>query len=79
LILFFVIQFNKKGIILIKSLIIRGNETENAVCCTKNATFSFKVAEISNPLLLTSNLKFSDNIDKTAERSGQKTLVTHFC
>ena len=31
------------------------------------------------PLLLTSNLKFPENLDKTAERSGQKTLVTHFC
>ena len=67
-------------IILNSSLIIRGNETENAVCCTKNATFSFKVAEISNPLLLTTNLKFPDVIDKTIERSGQKTIVKlSFC
>lgn len=41
------------------SLVIRGCETDNAVCCTKNATFSFKVAEISNPLLITSDLSLS--------------------
>ncbi|RNA13137.1 Sister chromatid cohesion, partial [Brachionus plicatilis] len=46
------------------SLIIRGCENDNAICCTKNSTFSFKVAEISNPLLITSNLSHSG---KTSE------------
>ena len=38
------------------SLIIRGGENDNAVCCSNNSTFSFKVAEVSNPLLITPNL-----------------------
>ena len=54
---------------------IRGNETENAVCCTQNDTFMFKVAEISNPLLLSCNLKFPTEIDKTAVRTADKTMV----
>ena len=28
------------------------------MCCTNNSTFTFKVAEISNPLLVTKNLIF---------------------
>lgn len=45
-----------------KSLVIRGNETENAVCCTQTSTYSFKVAEISNPLLVCSNLNFANDL-----------------
>ena len=42
---------------------IRGENSENAVLCTNNSTFSFKVAEISNPLLVATNLKFPSKDD----------------
>lgn len=51
------------------SLIIRGCENDNAICCTKNSTFSFKVAEISNPLLITSNLSHSGKSEQTSSNS----------
>lgn len=57
------------------SLVIRGNPTENAVCCSENATYMFKVAEISNPLLLAPNLEFPTEIDNSTERSTKKTDV----
>ena len=39
------------------------------MCCTNNSTFSFKVAEISNPLLVATNLKFptKDELNKENE------------
>ena len=49
------------------SLIIRGENNENAVVCTNNSTFSFKVAEISNPLLVATNLKFPSKDDLNKE------------
>ena len=52
-------------------MIIRGNENENAYCCSKSKTFSFKVAEISNPLFVTSSIEiFNDKteIDTTVDR-----------
>jgi len=57
------------------SLVIRGDATENAVCCTKNATYSFKIAEISNPLLLTTNINFPETIDESRPREIQKSNV----
>ena len=57
------------------SLIIRGNNTENAICCTNNATFSFKVAEISNPLLITTNLTMPDNIEPSQSRLTKSSEV----
>lgn len=58
------------------SLIIRGNDTDNAMCCTKNSTFSFKVAEISNPLLVTSELKFPSNLEDTGELKSNKVEIS---
>lgn len=51
------------------SLIIRGCETDDAICCTKDSTFSFKVAEISNPLLITSNLSYLGKSEQTSSNS----------
>jgi hypothetical protein len=60
-------------------LIIRGDNNENAVCCSNNSTFSFKVAEISNPLLITSNLIFPSKSElgdsETVERSLSRAEV----
>lgn len=51
------------------SLVIRGSETDNAICCTHDSTFSFKVAEISNPLLVSSDLVLSANHNAGASNS----------
>lgn len=59
-----------------KSLIIRGNETETAVLCSNSKTYSFKVAEVSNPMLLSSNVTYPEEIDSSKERSLKKTEVT---
>jgi hypothetical protein len=63
------------------SLVIRGNESENAYCCSKSKTYSFKVAEISNPLLLTSNLlMFNDKTvyENETERQLKKAEVRFY-
>lgn len=52
---------NLKFILDGNSLVIRGDENENAVCCSKTRTYAFKVAEISNPLFVTSNLTIDDS------------------
>ena len=46
------------------------------MCCTKNSTFSFKVAEISNPLLVTSELKFPSNLEDTGELKSNKVEIS---
>lgn len=43
---------------------IRGNENDNAYCCSNNKTYVFKVAEISNPLLISQNILFNDKINQ---------------
>jgi sister chromatid cohesion protein DCC1 len=54
------------------SLTIRGNETENAICCTKSETFTFKVAEISNMILVTPDLVFpGSSNDNSAENDSE--------
>jgi hypothetical protein len=59
-----------------QSLIIRGAESDNAICCNRDTTFSFKVAEISNPLLLASNLFVPDKEkDVETERRTQEVEV----
>jgi len=55
------------------SLVIRGSENENAICCSQNKTHSFKVAEISNPLLITVGLIFPDAINK---ESTERQIIT---
>lgn len=57
------------------SLIIRGNETENAVCCSNSKTYSFKVAEVSNPLILSSKITPPDDIDNTDKRSLKRSEI----
>lgn len=52
-----------------KRLVIRGIENENAVCCTQNTTSSFKIAEISNPLLVSPNIVEPDKIDPNRVKS----------
>lgn len=59
------------------SLVIRGSENDNAVCCTTNSTFSFKVAEISNPLLITSNLSLSANCEQNMAINSQVLFMTN--
>jgi hypothetical protein len=62
------------------SLIIRGNENENAFCCSNSKTYSFKVAEISNPLLITSNIGTYNQKteDMSTERELKPCQVKHF-
>lgn len=59
------------------SLVIRGSENDNAICCTTNSTFSFKVAEISNPLLITSNLSLSGVCDQNMSVNSQVLFMTN--
>jgi len=58
-------------------LVIRGDDNENAVCCTQNATYSFKVSEISNPLLVCSNLKFASDLKENETRSSHNAQVIY--
>jgi len=56
-------------------LTLRGEENENSVLCSLNKTFELKEAETSNSLLLVSQLKFPDQINKSASRSlGWRTV-----
>ncbi|CAF0865449.1 unnamed protein product [Brachionus calyciflorus] len=59
------------------SLVIRGDESDNAVCCTQNSTFSFKVAEISNPLLISSDLILSGKTDETKALNSEIVFMTN--
>ena len=54
------------------SLVIRGDASDTAVCCTNNATFSFKVAEISNPLLIATNLKFPTKAELGQDKEARQ-------
>jgi sister chromatid cohesion protein DCC1 len=59
------------------SLIIRGGETDNVVCCTSDSTFSFKVAEISNPLLVSSDLILSGHADEQTSSNSEIVFMTN--
>jgi hypothetical protein len=56
-------------------LVIRGDTSDYAICCTQAGTFSFKVAEISNPLLITQNLSLPDQIDANGSRCSKTSEV----
>jgi len=57
------------------SLVIRGNENENAICCSNSSTYSFKVAEISNPLLISTNIVLPDKIKENETRRNTNSEV----
>jgi len=48
------------------TLTIRGDETENAVICSKEKTFEIKEAETSNSLMLVDRVTLPDQVDKSA-------------
>ena len=48
------------------TLTIRGDETENAVICSKEKTFEIKEAETSNSLMLVDRVTLPDKVDKSA-------------
>ena len=47
------------------TLTIRGDETENAVICSKEKTFEIKEAETSNSLMLVDSVTLPDQVDKS--------------
>ena len=47
------------------TLTIRGDETENAVICSKERTFEIKEAETSNSLMLVDRVTLPDQVDKS--------------
>ena len=47
------------------TLTIRGDETENAVICSKEKTFEIKEAETSNSLMLVDSVTLPDKVDKS--------------
>ena len=47
------------------TLTIRGDETENAVICSKEKTFEIKEAETSNSLMLVDRVTLPDQVDKS--------------
>jgi len=47
------------------TLTIRGDETENAVICSKEKTFEIKEAETSNSLMLVDRVTLPDKVDKS--------------
>ena len=55
---------------------LRGTESDNAMCCTSNATFSFKVAEISNPLLISPDLAMPKTIDPHSARQMRQVSIS---
>ena len=47
------------------TLTVRGDESENAVICSKEKTFEIKEAETSNSLLLVDRVTLPDQVDKS--------------
>ena len=47
------------------TLTVRGEESENAVICSKEKTFEIKEAETSNSLLLVDRVTLPDQVDKS--------------
>ena len=50
-------------------LTIRGDETENAVICSRDKTYDIKEAETSNSLLLVPSIVLPETISKSSSRS----------
>ena len=48
------------------TLTIRGDDTENAVICSKEKTFEIKEAETSNSLMLVDRVTLPDKVDKSS-------------
>ena len=47
------------------TLTIRGDDTENAVICSREKTFEIKEAETSNSLMLVDRVTLPDKVDKS--------------
>ena len=57
-------------------LTIRGDETENAVMCSRDKTYDIKEAETSNSLLLVPSIVLPETISKSGSRSISCSSVT---
>ena len=57
-------------------LTIRGEETENAVMCSRDKTYDIKEAETSNSLLLVPSIVLPEAVSKSSSRSLSSSSVS---
>lgn len=57
------------------TLLIKGDDAEEAVLCTNDRTYNLIGAETSNSMLLLDNMKFHDDVKKDDERNVSKIAV----
>ena len=57
-------------------LTIRGDETENAVMCSRDKTYDIKEAETSNSLLLVPSIVLPEAVSKSSSRSLSSSSVS---
>jgi hypothetical protein len=59
------LQIRNDYIIIIYSVVIRGDPSEDAVLCTDDKTFELRIADTSNALLITPTLILPKDIGKS--------------